>query len=219
MAEPTCKPKSEPVRKPMAEPARKPKSERTRERILDAAAEAFRERGFAATRLSDIAERADLQTPSLYYHFASKEELIEAVLALGVTRTFARVKERVSEVPVEDPIGRLRAAIGAHVEMVIETGNYSAANLRLYGQMPADIRKRLQRTQRRVGRYWNDLLVAAAEAGAIRTDLDLSATRMLILGALNWVAEWYRPGDLSPQQLADHAAAIVLDGIIRRDTP
>jgi AcrR family transcriptional regulator len=157
--------------------------------------------------------RAGLQTPSLYYHFASKEELIEAVLALGVTRTFEHVKQRVAAVPADDYVGRLRAAIEAHVEMVLETGNYSAANLRLYGQMPDDIRKRLQRTQRRVGRYWNQLLQDAAQAGAIRTDLDLSAVRMLILGALNWTAEWYRPGALTPEQLAQHATAIVIDGI------
>lgn len=200
-----------------AAPART-KSERTRERILDAAAEAFRERGFAATRLSDIAERANLQTPSLYYHFSSKEDLIEVVLALGVTRTFEHVERRVSEVPEDDPLGRLRAAIEAHVEMVLQTGNYSAANLRLYGQMPDEIRERLQRTQRRVGRYWKELLSDAQRAGAIRADLDLSAVRMLILGALNWTAEWYRPGGpVSPQELARQAAAILLEGIETRD--
>jgi len=194
----------------------KSKSALTRERILDAAAASFRERGFAATRLSDIAERAELQAPSLYYHFASKEELIEVVLALGVERTYAEVKRRVSEAPSDDPIGRLRAAIGAHVEMVLETGNYSAANLRLYGQVPEDIRRRLQRLQDRVGRYWNQLLRDARDAGAIRADLDLSATRMLILGSLNWTAEWYKPQPkgLTPEQLAAHASTIVLDGII-----
>lgn len=189
------------------------KSERTRERILDAAAAAFRERGFAATRLSDIAERAELQAPSLYYHFASKEELIEVVLALGVTRTFEHVRARVSEVPEDDPLGRLRAAIHGHVEMVLETGNYSAANLRLYGQMPDEIRRRLQRVQRRVGRYWNELLVQARDAGAIRSDLNLSVVRMLILGALNWTAEWYQPSGLTPAEIAATATAIVLEGL------
>lgn len=196
-------------------PRAKTKSERTRERILDAAAAAFRERGFSATRLSDIADRAELQAPSIYYHFGSKEELIEVVLALGVERTYEHVKRRVAEVPKNDPLGRLRAAIEGHVEMVLETGNYSAANLRLYGQMPDDIRDRLQQTQRQVGRYWNRLLLDARRAGAIRDDLDLSATRMLILGALNWTAEWYQPGGrLTPAQLAELAATIVLDGII-----
>jgi AcrR family transcriptional regulator len=196
--------------------APKTKSERTRERILDAAAVAFRERGFAATRLSDIAGRAQLQTPSLYYHFASKEELIEEVLALGVVRTWEHVKARVAEVDPDDHLGKLRAAIGAHVEMVLETGNYAAANLRLYGQMPIEIRQRLQRTQRKVGRYWAKLLTDAAEAGAIRSDLDLSAMRMLLLGALNWAVEWYRPGELSPQQLADQASELVLGGLVPR---
>jgi AcrR family transcriptional regulator len=196
--------------------APKTKSERTRERILDAAAVAFRERGFAATRLSDIAERAQLQTPSLYYHFASKEELIEEVLALGVVRTFEHVTARVAEVDLNDHLGKLRAAIGAHVEMVLETGNYSAANLRLYGQMPPEIQERLQRIQRKVGRYWAELLTDAAKAGAIRSDLDLSATRMLLLGALNWAVEWYRPGELSPQELAEQASELVLGGLIPR---
>lgn len=201
----------------MAAPAHQlTKSERTRQRILDAAAIAFRERGFAATRLSDIAERAELQPPSLYYHFASKEELIEEVLALGVQQTWEHVKRRVAEVEPGDHLGRLRAAIEAHVEMVLATGNYSAANLRLYGQMPPEIRQRLQRLQRRVGRYWAELLKDAADAGAIRSDLDLSATRMLILGALNWTAEWYRPGELSPRELAAQATALLLDGITAR---
>jgi TetR/AcrR family transcriptional regulator, cholesterol catabolism regulator len=196
------------------DPLPKRKSERTRERILDAAAVAFRERGFAATRLSDIADRANLQAPSLYYHFSSKEELIEEVLSLGVKRTFAKVQQAVAEVPEDDPIGRLRAAIETHIAMVLETGDYSAANLRLYGQMPDDIRKRLERTQRSVGRYWNRLLQAAHDAGAIRADLNLSVLRMLILGSLNWAAEWYQPGrGVSPAELSRHATVLLLEGI------
>jgi hypothetical protein len=126
------------------------------------------------------------------------------------------VKARVAEVDPGDHLGKLRAAIGAHVEMVLETGNYSAANLRLYGQMPVEIQQRLQRIQRKVGRYWADLLTDAANAGAIRSDLDLSATRMLILGALNWTTEWYRAGDLTPEQLAAQASELVLGGLIPR---
>lgn len=201
-----------------AQPAALTKSERTRRRILDAAAAAFRERGFAATRLSDIADRAQIQAPSIYYHFESKEELVEEVLALGVKRTFEHVKQEVAKVPEDDPLGRLRAAITAHLTMALATGNYSAANLRLYGQMPDDIKQRLLRTQRRVGAYWNDLLVAAQESGAIRSDLDLPAARMLILGALNWATEWYDPRRLPVEQVAEQATIVMLEGISARST-
>ena len=52
----------------------------TAERILDAAENAFAERGFAGASLSQIAEAVGIRTPSLYSHFASKRELFEAVI-------------------------------------------------------------------------------------------------------------------------------------------
>ena len=55
------------------------KSARTRRRILGAAAEVLNHNGYSGTWLSDIAERAQIQAPALYYYFASREELIEEV--------------------------------------------------------------------------------------------------------------------------------------------
>ncbi len=59
------------------------KSQKTRERVLDAAAKIFRQKGYAATRLADIAAAADTQAGSLYYHFDSKEQLLDEVLERG----------------------------------------------------------------------------------------------------------------------------------------
>ena len=52
----------------------------TRERILDAAADLFVEKGFAATSLREIAERVGVTKAALYYHFTSKDELLSALL-------------------------------------------------------------------------------------------------------------------------------------------
>ena len=59
------------------------KSEVTRQAILHAAAGLFRERGYAAVSLRDIAEVVGMKTGSLYYHFSSKEGLVEEILTLG----------------------------------------------------------------------------------------------------------------------------------------
>lgn len=56
------------------------KSERTRDAILAAAEDLFSERGFDATPLSAIGERAGIQGSAILYHYASKRELYEAVL-------------------------------------------------------------------------------------------------------------------------------------------
>lgn len=68
----------------MTSPARPQDGSTTRERILDAAEELFAERGLAGTAVRDIAGRVNLNPASLYNHFASKQDLYEAVLARGV---------------------------------------------------------------------------------------------------------------------------------------
>ena len=69
------------------------KSERTRQRILDAAAKVFREQGYANARLADIAELADMQTGSLYYHFDGREDLVAEILRLGVETSWQHVRD------------------------------------------------------------------------------------------------------------------------------
>lgn len=54
----------------------------TRVRILHAAAELFADKGFHGASLREIADKVGIRTPSLFYHFKSKRELYEAVLAM-----------------------------------------------------------------------------------------------------------------------------------------
>jgi AcrR family transcriptional regulator len=199
----------------MADP-RGTKSERTRRRILDAAAVAFR-RGYAAVTLKDIAALAGMQAGSLYYHFDTKEELVEAVLDAGVDGAIAATREAVAALgPDADPLARLRAAIAAHLRFVLAEDAYASANIRILGQVPDAIRERHLKRQRGYGAFWRSLFRDAAAAGAIRPDVDLSVARMLALGALNWSVEWYRAGRRTPGEIAAHAAAMILDGVTPR---
>ena len=190
------------------------KSEQTRERLLDAAAKVFRDKGYAGARLSDIAERAEMHVPGVYYYFDSKEALVEEVLRAGVAKAFSFVEERVAEVPKGGPaLDRLRAAIEGHVLVVLEIGDYTSANIRIFGQLPDEIRRHHLAQQRAYGDLWRRLLEDARAAGELRADLDLSVLRMLILGALNWTVEWYRPGALSAAEVARNATTMICEGV------
>src|SRR5205809_4919817 len=154
--------------------ARTRKSEETRQRLLDAAARVFRDKGYAGARLSDIAEAAEMRTPGVYYYFPSKEDLVEEVLHAGVARAAAFVEERVAAVPEgASALDRLRAAIEGHVLMVLEIGDYTSANIRIFGQVPDEVRARHLADQRAYGAVWRALLEDARAAGEIRPDLDL----------------------------------------------
>lgn len=59
------------------------KSEARRQAIVDAAAEAFRERGFDAASMADVSSRVGGSKATLYNYFASKEDLFAAVVMQG----------------------------------------------------------------------------------------------------------------------------------------
>jgi AcrR family transcriptional regulator len=88
------------------------KSARTRERILDAAAHVLSRKGYAGTRLTDVADQAGLQAPAIYYYFPSREDLIEEVMWSGITRMHEHVRDVLAALPPDtDPMGRIDAAV------------------------------------------------------------------------------------------------------------
>lgn len=193
---------------------RQTKSERTRQRILDAAAACFSDLGYAGVTLRDIAERAKMKAGSLYYHFDSKEALVEEVLRVGQTAASTATRRAVSELGRNgDAIARLRAAITAHLTTILAESDYASADLRILAQLPEPIRERHLEQQREYGAFWAELFRKAVASGRLRRDLHLSVVRMLVLGALNGSVEWYREDGLTPAEIAEQVSAMVLEGL------
>jgi AcrR family transcriptional regulator len=200
--------------------AREPrKSDLTRERILQAAARVFRDHGYSGTRLSDIAEAADMKAGSLYYHFDSREALVEELVLEGVRRAKEAVQDRLRALPAHaTALQKLETMIETHLTSVLVQGDISSASMQLVWQMPQEIRERTVAAQRAYGALWRQVLEMARDGGEIRADVNLSAIRMSILGALNWAADWYHPTGASPRQIARDIIAMVLHGLsVRRE--
>ena len=192
-----------------------PKSERTRQRILDAAARTFRNQGFAGTTLNDIAQAADLRAGSIYYHFDSKERILEEVLDIGIARVSAAVREVVGSLPPDtSPTERIRHGIEAHLRSLLYHGEYTSAAFRIFWQAPSDARARILSRRRDYADYWRSLLTAARKAGEVDPERDLSLVRMFLFGALNWSVEWYDPEKGPIDAFVREAADTFLHGIL-----
>jgi TetR/AcrR family transcriptional regulator, cholesterol catabolism regulator len=195
------------------------KSELTRGSILDAAARVFRDRGYSGGTLADIAAEIGMRAGSLYYHFESREELVEAVMSLGLERARAAVEARLAELPLRaTALDRLRAAIEAHLLMVVEQEHYTSATIKLIWQVPPEIRERQLAAQRGYGRLWKRLIADGRREGVLRGDLDPSLVRMGIFGALNWAADWFRAGRLPARRVASDLASLLLEGASNPDS-
>ena len=169
------------------------KSARTRQRILDATAHVLSIKCYSGTRLSDIAEHAQVQAPAIYYYFPSREDVIEEVMWAGIARMRAHVKEVLARHADAKPLDRIDAAVEAHLRHELEISDYTRAAIRNAGQLPEKIQTRQLAEARKYAEIWRSLINDAVTAGDLRADLDPRAARLLILGALNWAAEWWNP--------------------------
>lgn len=189
------------------------KSDLTRTRVMDSAAHVLRQRGYAGTRLSEIAELAELLPANIYYYFESKDALVEQVMEVGISRGFQAVKESVEALgPEARPLDRLKAAIAAHLKMNLEQDDYASATIRCLGHVPEPMRERQLANERAFGRYWRKLILDCQADGSCRADLHPSVVRMLLIGMLNWAVEWYKQGGLGPDEIAAITVDLFLNG-------
>jgi TetR/AcrR family transcriptional regulator, cholesterol catabolism regulator len=207
------------VRNPVWEADQEPgpsgtKSERTRRRILDAAAQVLSRRGYAGTRLTDVAEVAEIQAPAIYYYFPSRDDLVEEVMWSGMAHLTGYVQAQVDRLPPGTvAMDRIEAAVEAHLRCELEISDAAAAAIRNAGQIPEQIRARYDAEANRYGDVWRKLFQDARRDGDMRPELDPRAARMLVLGALNWAAEWWNPRRESLDQVIRTAKSIVRAGL------
>lgn len=180
---------------PVTDSSQESKGDRTRKRLLDAAAAEVARCGVAGTSINAIAAAAGLKTGSVYFHFESKDQLVEAMLEEGLLASLAYLDAALAAVPDNaDAATRLGAAIRAHATAVHELSNYTVAVLG--PSFPSDAAGAAARKLRRtyVSR-WTQLVTDAQAAGVLARDPDPRLLRDLILGALNAVSLAGQPSD------------------------
>lgn len=191
------------------------KGERSRMRILDAAARLLSCRGYAATTLTDIAAAAEMQAGSLYYHFDSKDAIVEEVLRVGIDHARGAIDAALETLgPEARGADRLAEAIVAYVNCIVAESNFTVANIRCFNESPPQTREGLAVPLREFTNLWVGLLAGGQQDGSLRGDTNANVLARLMISGLNSLASWYRPGgELRLDDLARQFADMVLDGL------
>lgn len=200
------------------------KAARTRAKILRAAARTLRDNGYKATTLRQIVAEADMKAGSVYYHFKSKEAIVDEVLDAGLRDLLSGVSAAIEEYHEPyDHHARIATAIRTHLDFLFKASEFTSANIRSYGMLPDHLKERHRKIRHLYGRLWDRILREAQEDDAIRSDIKIVPLRQVMLGALNWTVEWFDPdkagkqGYLSLPEFSDMLIRLLLEGICDRE--
>ena len=187
------------------------KSESKRAEILRRAAAAFREKGFHAASMRDIAKAAGIVPGAIYYYFASKEDLLYVCQKQALQSLLASAKEVAGGAGREDH--RLRAIVHAHVLCLLEETGGSAAHLE-FRALPGKKRGEVAAGRDAYERIVRGVVAAGVRSGVFRR-VDPKLATLAILGALNGTVVWWRPeGPRQPREIADAFADQLVGGLL-----
>jgi TetR/AcrR family transcriptional regulator, cholesterol catabolism regulator len=192
------------------------KADKTKARLIEVTKRLIQEHGSDRITLRSIAASARMKAGSIYYHFNSKDEIIRTVLESDVGGARKAVLQAIDEAGAESsPLVRLRAALGAHLEYTIQ--EHFSSRLKAVRRLPKRLRDHHMKQEREYAAIFAGLLQEAQKKGLLRSGFNLSVVRMLSMGALTWVAEWYDPdGQMTPADITDELMRILSGGVVKQ---
>ena len=180
-------------------------------KIKSVSIDLFFKKGYFATSISDIAKGSGIQKASIYYHYASKEELLFHILRSTMQDLTAYLATSLSG--VEGIEQRMRAAVRQHVRFHLERQKENfIANSELRG-LTADHFRAIVSMRDAYERIFQDLIYKGARMGVF-ADGDVKILSYAILTLCTAGASWYKPGGrLTVDEIADIYEAFIINGL------
>ncbi len=185
------------------------KRRRRRKEILHAALRAFKERGYHATTLDDIAERIGVRKTALYHYFPDKEAILyechrESLTELERLMKEARELDTASE--------QLAHVIREHVRVMTDTLEGSPLAFEVTAFSP-ERQKEMIAARDRYEHELRRIIDRGIEEGEFRR-VDSKIAVFAVLGAINWIARWYSPeGSVHAPELGAQFAEHLVGGL------
>ena len=189
----------------------RPTGQATVDRLLDAAAALFWEKGYASTTTRELAAALHIRQASLYYHVANKEELLYKICVSSVEEFLSEVPAAIGD--IECPLERIQRLIRAHIVTLLKSQKRNATMLMELRALSGRRRAHVVELRARYARLVKAALETGREAGAIRADIPVQYLSLALMNTLNWAALWFDPGQaLSPEDLAEIFVKVYLSG-------
>ena len=180
--------------------------------VYSAALRLFREKGYHATSMQDIAEAVGLYKGSLYHYIGGKQELLVQVFERGMGALLSEV-ERIAAESSVSPGRQLRQVIRAHVAAVAEHLDALTVYFHEWRALDGEALVHVREQRERYTALVSAIVSRGVETGEFRP-VDVRLATLGVLGMCNWLCQWYRPGGrLDPSDIGDNFADLMLGGL------
>lgn len=183
-----------------------------KEQVIRKAAELFREKGYAASSMRDLAQKLGIEAASLYSHIKSKEEILHS-LCFDMAAEFRKSLIEVEKLNVSAS-ERLRLGIIGHVEVMAKDLTASAVFMNEHRHLSQPyLRDFLLLRINYINRF-KAMIELGVRNGEFKNTINTKLAVMTLFSSLNWMPQWYDPGSLiQPAELGQQLSDMLVNGL------
>src|SRR5699024_3144009 len=181
---------------------REQKTARKKEEIIQAAVSVFMEKGYTGTTMEDVAANLLMTKGSVYYYFKDKQELLYQSQKMLLEKSIENIEaiKQAQDLPV---IERLRKSMIVHLKYLISERSGFETMVdpeRYFAETQVE---KIIKLRNNYEKNFDQLITEGIE-GNVFASLDIKIVRNIILGAMNWVIQWYSPkGEKDESDIAE----------------
>lgn len=183
-----------------------------KEQVIRSAAELFREKGYAASSMRDLAQKLGIEAASLYSHIKSKEEILQH-LCFDMAAEFRKSLMDVEKKNVS-ATEKLRLGIIGHIQVMAKDLTASAVFMNEHRHLSQPyLREFLFLRINYINRF-KTIIEEGTRTGEFKDTIDKKLAVMTLFSSLNWMPMWYDPASkIDPQNLGQQLADMLVNGL------
>lgn len=183
--------------------------------ILLKAAAMFRQRGFSATSMRDLAEAVGIEAASLYNHIRSKQEILEAI-CFDMANLFNEHMDQV-EASSENTIAKIEQVLRFHIRQMIDNYEQVFVTDREWRHLAEPYLSNFQTQRRTYRKRFAALIEEGIDKKEIRR-IDAPTAVLILLHAIGGIESWHRSRKkINARELEDNMLTILIDGLRKND--
>jgi AcrR family transcriptional regulator len=183
-----------------------------KEQVIRSAAQLFREKGYAASSMRDLAQNLGIEAASLYSHIKSKEEILQS-LCFDMAAEFRKSLQEVETKKVSAS-EKLKLGIIGHIQVMAKDLIASAVFMNEHRHLSQPyLRDFLLLRINYINRF-KDMIEEGIKKGEFKENIDKKLAVMTLFSSLNWMPMWYDPeSNIMPNEIGQQLADMLVNGL------
>ncbi|SER86461.1 TetR/AcrR family transcriptional regulator [Psychrobacillus sp. OK032] len=194
---------------------REKKVAKKKEDILKSAASILAEKGYFGTTMEEIAASLLMTKGSIYYYFKDKQDLLYQSQKVLLEQSLINIEE-ISRMELLSPKEKLGKAMFVHLEFLISELSTFAMGIKPEQVFTGEYLEEILRLRVKYADCFDELITEGIESGDFKS-VNVTISRNIILGAMNWVVQWYSPEKKGDAEIAEMISEYLLQIFVKNE--